>query len=240
MISIEIPGVGSVPIPPLGARTNRDTGEFSVLGILAYLEGEVFGNPPSVCPVIAEGVANAGRIIPDRIRHEIFLPRLGSFLGTRSTKHNEQLRSFLAVDWACRVGAPRALRSAGLYDEVPKLEELPITEDRESASQTSKTARALAQRLRSGFTDDDRRVIANAVRACDAAYRSAAAAARGKTKPAAFYAADVALYAGASDPSIWGSWGEMIDRQVALTPHPERQIDAEHLRILRQVYSEEP
>jgi hypothetical protein len=171
--------------------------------MVAYLAGEDHSDKPEcTCPVIAAFVRRLNDAMPnDDIRTSLLLPLVPKLVGTRSTPEIELRRAFIAADWAVRVAAPTALRSAGLDEEAQTLELLPAVVDRTTA--LTAWAAALASEAAAEAAAE-----ADWAAAMAATWAAKAAASRASAKAAA--AAASAARAGVYESAI-----QLTDRMIA-------------------------
>ncbi len=167
-----------------------------VMEIVAYVAGEPFSDHPAcACPVVTRyAQALNDRMPSDEMRTELLLPLVPVIAGSRSTPEVEEKRRWLAIDFAVREAAPRALCSAAsmpgckdLLAHAAILQALPPVTRENSA-----VAQAACREARSA---------AYAADAADAAYAAAYAADAADAAYAAAYAAYAAAYAYAADAS---------------------------------------
>ena len=176
-----------------GAHT--PDGRFCVMEAVAYVAGEPWSDHPQCASkVIADFLRgwNDGMDDADRQMLKPFIPRL---VNTAGTPAQEKARSWMALDWYCRVSAPAWLRLARLDAEAAAVEAgAPIVD--------SKSAKA-AQGALSDASAKARAAWAAAGAAAWAAARDAAGAA---AWAAARDAAGAAARAAAGDAARAAAW----------------------------------
>lgn len=94
--------------------SHRPDGEMCVMEAAAYIAGEPWSDHPAcVSPVIGAFLRswNDSMDYDDR---QMLKPYVARVVGTRGSDIAEMTRSYLALDWLCRVCTPRWLRAAGL------------------------------------------------------------------------------------------------------------------------------
>ncbi len=120
-----------------GVHTSRD-GPLGVMEAVAWFAGEPHtSHPETVSPVISAFCQLINDRVGDEERQRLvgYIPRL---VGTKAA-HGVELRRTMAIaDWAVRVAARAALRSAGLAEAADDLGKLPAVTDASSAQDAAK------------------------------------------------------------------------------------------------------
>ena len=120
-----------------GAHKSRD-GTVGVMEAVAWFAGEPHTNhPETVSPVISAFCQLINDSVGDEERQRLvgYIPRL---VDTKAA-HDVELRRVMAIaDWAVRVAAPAALRSAGLAETADDLSKLPAVTEAGSAQDAAK------------------------------------------------------------------------------------------------------
>ena len=148
---------------------------------VSVLAGEPFGAyPKTESGVIGRFVQSWNDAMNDEDR-QMLKPLLPRCVGSAGSPEVERWRSWMALDWSCRVSAPTWLRLAGLAAEAEALDALPPIVD---AASVRKAQVALTHA---------RRPAGDAAR--DAAWDAARAAARDAAGDAAWDAAWAAAWA---------------------------------------------
>lgn len=125
-----------------GAHDESGT-EMCIMECEAFLAGEEHSDSPGcVCPVLAAAARQLNDEMTQAERDEFLAPMLGQFIGTRGYETHKIRRGCIAADYAVRVFAPMALRSAGRPDLAKSLEILPKIVDQASASSVSSVSSA--------------------------------------------------------------------------------------------------
>jgi hypothetical protein len=161
---------------PILKGSHSPDGQMCVMEAVAYVAGEKWSDHPQCAsPLLTDFCVSWNDAMNDEDRQILkpFIPRL---VNTRASAAVEMQRSWMALDWYCRVSAPAWLRLARLVKEAEAIEATaPIVD--------TKSARAAQSAL------DSARSAAAA--AWDAAW-DAAAAARAAARAAAWDAARAA------------------------------------------------
>jgi hypothetical protein len=155
--------------------------------------------PPCVTPT-AGCLPTINDSMGSALATELLRPRLLEFLGTFNDGKDQQ-RAFRCADFACRVAAPHALRSAGLESQALALEALEPVVDRATALRAARAAADAAARAAA-------RAAADAAARAAAARAAAAAAARAARAAAARAAA--ARAAAAANAAAWRLLGPQL------------------------------
>jgi len=190
-----------------GKHQSPDAG-MCVMEAVAFVANEKFSDHP-VCAskVIGEFLRswNDGMNDEDRQMLRPLIPRL---IGTKGTPAQEKRRSWVALDWYCRVSAPAWLRLAGLGDCAKAIERTAPIVDSKSAkaaqdalnrARTEAAAARAAARDAAGDAAGDAAWDAAGDAAWDAARAAAGDAARAAARAAARDAAWDAARAAAGD-----------------------------------------
>ena len=125
----------------VGKHNNRDTG-VCLLEATAWFAGEPNTDHPKC---VSAYLGAYGRALNDRLSDENrqklipFIPRL---VGT-ANDGKDDIRQWMAADWAIRVATPRYLDAANMPDEAALLRALPPIVDRATADAARSTARGV-------------------------------------------------------------------------------------------------
>ena len=120
-----------------GAHTRASEG-MCMMEAVAYFAGARFSDhPPCVSLVIGAFLRSWNDAMNDEDRQTL-KPYVLRVMNTAATPAIERHRSYMALDWYCRVSAPAWLRCAGLEDAAKSVEAVPPIVDSASA----KVARA--------------------------------------------------------------------------------------------------
>jgi hypothetical protein len=170
-----------------GAHDSPDAG-MCVMEAAAYVAGRPHSDsPPCVSPVIATFCRSWNDAMSDEDRQQL-KPYIARILDTATGAADEETRSWMALDWLCRVHTPAWLRLAGL------------TKEAEAIESTARICDAVTARAAQPALDDGRKRAAAAWAAArDAARAAAWAAARDAAWAAAWDAAWAAAWAAARD-----------------------------------------
>jgi hypothetical protein len=179
-----------------GGHDRRALNALCVMEAVAWLAGrEHTDHPPCVSTTIGAFLRswNDGMNDTDRQMLKPLIPRV---IGTAGTPEQELQRSWMALDWYCRVSAPAWLRLAGLITEAEAIEATaPIID-----SASAKAAQASLNTAR------------------DAAYKAGAAA--GDAAWAAAWAAAGAAAGAKLRPTVetlQASAIDLVERMIAVT-----------------------
>jgi hypothetical protein len=181
-----------------GGHTKRAMTQLCAMEAVAWLAGEKHSaSPACACPVISSAVIRLNDRIPDdAMRTRLLRPLLPKILNTRSTPAVEELRRWIAIDFAVRIAAPLALDVVGWKDLAEKCRAIPAVTSRSSAS----GAHALLVPIRDEAYKR-RNASAASASASAAAAADDAAAAADDAAAAAAYASAYASAAAADDAS---------------------------------------
>ena len=187
-----------------GSHTDPEDGH-CILEVVSMLAGQPFNdNPPCVCPVLrAYGIALNDRWDDDQ--RQKLLPYAPQLLNTAGDGQDE-VRSYLALDWLIRVFTPTWLDLAGLTESATELRALRPVVDlaaAEAAQPAIKSAGADAAWDAAG----DAGWAAAGAAAWAAARDAAGDAARTATRDAAGDAARDAARAAAGAAAGWAAAG---------------------------------
>ena len=161
---------------------------FCVMEAVAYVAGEPWTDRPRCASKVLTDFCVTWNDAMDDTDRQILKPFIPRLVDTKASPAIERRRSYMALDWHCRVSAPTWLRLAGLTAEAEAIEATePIVDAR--------SARAAQAALDRGS------VAARAAGAAawDAARDAARAAARAAAGAAAGAAARDAAWAAARD-----------------------------------------
>ena len=165
-----------------------------VMELVAYVAGEPWSDHPQCASkVIAAFLRgwNDGMDDEDRQMLRPFIPRL---VNTAGTPAQEKTRSWMALDWYCRVSAPAWLRAAHLDAEAAAIEATAPIIDSKSAKAAQNALNAASAKARAaGAAAWDAAWAAAWAAAWDAARDAAGNAARAAARDAAGAAAGNAL-----------------------------------------------
>jgi hypothetical protein len=179
-----------------GKHTKRADG-MCLLEAASWIAGERFSDHPDcVDPVIAAFGRSWNDQLAQEDRDRLLKPILPKLIGTRSTPAVQDVRAFMAADWAVRVFTPAWLRLAGLVGNAADLEALPALDSVEAC----KAARPTIDAARTS-------AVAAWVAAGDAAWDAAWVAAGDAAGAAAGDAARAAAWAAAGD-AAWAAAGD--------------------------------
>jgi hypothetical protein len=165
----------------VGGHRRRSLDALCVMEAIAWVAGQPHtDHPPCVSGVIGDFLRAWNDAMNDEDRQ--ILKRLVSItIGTAGTAEQELQRSWMAVDWYCRVSAPAWLRLAGLTDEAEAIEAAaPIvgSVSAAAAQDALNTARSAAARAAARAAAGAAARVAAWDAAWDAARAAAGAAAR--------------------------------------------------------------
>jgi len=153
-------------------------GQFCVMEAVAYVAGEPWSDHPKCASKVIGTFLrgwNDGMDDTDRQMLKPFIPRL---VGTVGTPAQEKTRSWMALNWCCRVSAPAWLRLAKLDAEAAAIEACaPIVD--------SKSAKAAQEALSAARAKASAAWAAAGAAAWDAAGDAAGAAAWAAARAAA-------------------------------------------------------
>lgn len=116
-----------------GPHLNRDSG-LCTMEAVAWLANEEHSDRPAcACPVVGAFVRKLNDKLPDdSTRTRLLRPLVPRLVGSKSTRDVALRRGYLAVDWAVRMAAPRALGVLGrseLVEQTNLLRMLPEVVD---------------------------------------------------------------------------------------------------------------
>ena len=208
-------------------------GQMCVMEAVAFIAGEKWSDHPTCASkVISDFLRgwNDGMDDTDRQMLKPYIPRL---VNTAGTSAQERERSWMALDWYCRVSAPAWLRLAKLDAEAQAIEATAPITDSKSAKAAQTALNAASAKARAAWAaawaaaGAAARAAAGAA-AWDAAWAAAGAAARAAAGAAAWDAAWAAAWAAARAAAgaaalrptvvaLQASALELLDRMLAVT-----------------------
>jgi hypothetical protein len=182
-----------------GAHQRRSRRAVCVMEAVAWVAGERHSDHPECAsPTIATLLRSWNDALNDQDR-QMLKPLIPRLVGTRGTPEQEMQRSWMALDWYCRVSAPTWLRAAGLAAEAVAIETTaPITD---SASATA-AQEALNRGCRAAYAAWAAVWAAAGAAVWDAARAAVGAAAGDAARAAAGGAARAAARA-AAGAAVW-------------------------------------
>jgi hypothetical protein len=194
-----------------GAHDKRGFKSVCIVEAVAWFAGRDHSDhPPCVSPVVAGFLRSWNDAMNDADR-QMLKPLIPRVVNTVGTAGQELQRSYMALDWYCRVSAPAWLRCAGLMAEAGAIEiTVPIVDGATAAAAQDALTRgrdaAYKARAAAGDTTWDA-----AWDAAGAAAWAAARAAAGDTTwdaagAAAWDAAGAAAWAAAWDAAGAAAW----------------------------------
>ena len=131
----------------LKSGSHTPDSEFCVMEAVAYMAHEPWSDHPECASKVITSFCQAwndGMNDEDRQMLKPFIPRI---VGTKASAAIENKRSWMALDWYCRVSTPVWLRAAGLVKEAEAIEATkPIT----SAASAKKAQAALDAARKAG------------------------------------------------------------------------------------------
>jgi hypothetical protein len=105
-----------------GAHDRRRRDSLCVMEAVAWFAGQPHSDqPPCVSPVIGALLRSWNDAMNEDDRQQL-KPLIPRVIGTAATPEIELQRSWLALDWHCRVSTPAWLRLAGLTAEAEAIE----------------------------------------------------------------------------------------------------------------------
>jgi hypothetical protein len=168
----------------LDKGAHEPDGQFCVMEAVAYVAGESWTDSPRCASEVIGGFLRAWNDAMDDVDRQMLVPLIPRLVGTAASEEVELRRSWMALDWYCRVSAPRWLRAAGLHDAAAAVEATaPIVDGASAAAAQGALMEARKQAAAAG----------------DAARAAAWAAARAAARAAAGDAAWDAAWAAARD-----------------------------------------
>ena len=193
-----------------GGHTAPNNGlvEACVMEAVAYIAGEPWSDHPECAsPIITSFLVSWNDSLDDNERQMLkpYIPRL---VGTRTSKQDEETRSWMLTDWLARECAPGFMRLAGLVEQAELLEQLAPLVSAEAARNAQPVldkARTDSAAARAAAWDAARDA------AWDAAWDAARAAARAAAWDAAGDAAWDAAWAAARDAARDAAWDAARD-----------------------------
>ncbi len=179
----------SIQLKSGGHSSIKDGG--CVMEWVAFVAGrDHTDHPPCVSPIIGEFLRSWNDAMSDDDR-QMLKPLIPHVINTVSTPGMELLRSYMALDWYCRVSTPAWLRLAGLTSEAEAIEATAPIVDRVTAA----AAQEALNKAR------------NAASAAGSAARSAAGSAAGSAAwSAAWSAAGSAARSAAGSAAGSAAW----------------------------------
>lgn len=121
-----------------GKHGARGLDSVCVVEAVAWFAGEPHSDHPTcVSPVLGEFMRVWNDAMDDADRQQL-VPLVPRLVGTAASDDVELARSYLALDWYCRVSAPAWLRLAGLTAEAEAIEATAPIVDSESARDARK------------------------------------------------------------------------------------------------------
>jgi hypothetical protein len=103
-------------------------GKFCVMEAVAYVAGERWSDSPSCTSRVIGNFLRSWNDALNGDDRQLLKPLIPRLVGTAGSDEIEDTRSWMALDWYCRVSAPRWLRAAGLEAAAATVESTrPIT-----------------------------------------------------------------------------------------------------------------
>ncbi len=189
-----------------GGHSSVDDG-MCVMEMVSYLAREKWSDSPKCAsPVIASFLRSWNDSLNDDDR-QMLKPYAFKVIGTNTGKADDLARSWMALDWLCRVHTPAWLRLAGLTKEAQAIEATARIVDAQTA-ELAQPALNEGRRVSDAAWDAARAAARDAARAAarDAAWAAAWAAAGDAAWDAARAAAWDAAWAAARD-AAWAAAG---------------------------------
>jgi hypothetical protein len=180
-----------------GGHERRALDALCVMEAVAWLAGrEHTDHPPCVSTTIGAFLRSWNDTMNDGDR-QILKPLIPQVIGTAGTLKQELQRSWMALDWYCRVSAPAWLRLAGLVTEAQAIEATAPIIDSASAKAAQASLNTARDAARKAWAAAWAVAGAAAGAAWDAAWDAAGAAAGAAAWAAAWDAAGAAARAAA-------------------------------------------
>jgi hypothetical protein len=185
---------------PILRGAHSPDGKMCVMEAVAYVAGEPWSDRPMCASrVLTDFCVSWNDAMGDEDRQILkpFIPRL---VNTKASLAVDRRRSYMALDWYCRVSTPTWLRLAGLISEAEAIEATAPIVDAASAG-------AARRALNSARTA----AAAAGDAARDAARAAARDAARAAARAAAWDAARAAAWDAAGDAARAAAWAAAGD-----------------------------